>query len=205
MVNEIKKISKWRRIVWLAGLGLLVLTFLTFLILLQSSQIWKLFQVDTASDTLTLYALTSLNFFALIIFAFIFLRSVVKLVRERKSLKLGAKLKTRLLVYFVAVSLLPIAAMATFSYLFLNRALEKWFSRLPENVIAEARDIQRRSIDEQLAKFNEKAQLLSFLVQAQPTVDEQNLRDALEKGNLSALEIAAPNGVVLARLERDEL
>ncbi len=202
MVSEIKTISKWRRNLWLAGLGLLVLALLTFLILLQSSQIWKLFQVDTASDTLTLYALTSLNFFALVIFAFIFLRSVVKLVRERKSLKLGARLKTRLLVYFVAVSLLPIAAMATFSYLFLNRALEKWFSRLPENVIAEARGIQQRSIGEQLSKFDEKAQLLGFLVQAEPNIDEQNLRSALEKGNLSALEIADPSGAVLAHLEQ---
>ena len=194
---------KWRKFIPLAALGIFVLSLLTFLILLQSSQIWKLFQVDTASDTLTLYALTSLNFFALVIFAFIFLRSVVKLARERKSLKLGAKLKTRLLVYFVAVSLLPIAAMATFSYLFLNRALEKWFSRLPENVIAEARDIQNRSIKDQIAKFDEKAQLLSFVVQAQADLDEQALRAALRQGNLAALEITDSDGAVLSHLEQD--
>lgn len=195
--------QKWRKYVPPTALGVFVLALLTFLVLLQSSQIWKMFRVDSVSDTLTLYALTSLNFFALIIFAFIFFRSVIKLVRERRNLKLGSKLKTRLLVYFVAVSLLPIAAMATFSYLFLNRALEKWFSRLPENVIAEAVEIQKKSIGEQLAKFHEKAQLLSFLVQSQPSVDESALRAALTQGNLTALEIAAPNQTILARIERE--
>lgn len=184
-------------------LGVLVFALLLFLVLLQSSNLWKLFPVGTASDTLTLYALTSLNFFALVIFAFIFLRSVIKLVRERRSLKLGSRIKTRLLIYFVAVSLLPIAAMATFSYLFLNRALEKWFSRLPENVIAEAAEIQRNAIKEHLQKFNEKAQLLAIFVQTQPEINEQNLRDAVERGNFSALEIAAQDGVILARVERE--
>lgn len=202
MLNEPKPTPKWRRYLMLAALGVFVLALLTFLVLLQSSQIWRNFRVDTASDTLTLYALTSLNFFALVIFSFIFLRSVVKLVRERRSLMLGSRLKTRLLVYFVAVSLLPIGAMATFSYLFLNRALEKWFSRLPETVIEEAKRIQKNALEEQVSRFNEKAYLLAVGIEPQTGFDEKNLRETLEKGNFAAFEIAAPNGVILARAER---
>ena len=48
-------------------LGLLVL-----LILLQSSNLWKSFQIETASDTLLLYGLSSLNVAAFVIFGFIF-------------------------------------------------------------------------------------------------------------------------------------
>jgi two-component system, NtrC family, nitrogen regulation sensor histidine kinase NtrY len=202
MYQEQKSNSIWRRYLPIALLGIFVLGLLTFLVLLQSSQIWRIFQVETASDTLTLYALTSLNFFALVIFGFIFFRSVLKLVRERRSLILGAKLKTRLLVYFVAVSLLPIAAMATFSYLFLNRATEKWFSRLPETVIAEAKRVQKNALDEQVSKFNEKAGLLAAAVETTP-LEEPKLRVLLERGNLSALEVAAPNGVIMARVERE--
>lgn len=202
MMPENKTASKWRRAVWLGLLGAVVFALLLFLVLLQSSQIWRRFPVDTASDTLYLYALTSLNFFALVVFAFIFLRSVVRLVRERRALKLGAKLKTRLLIYFVAVSLLPIGAMATFSYLFLNRALEKWFSRLPETVIAEARELQRRSIVTQIEKFNDKARLLALAIETQTAPDELFLRAALERGNLTALEILASGGDVLTRVER---
>lgn len=203
MAKDFYNQSKWRKNLPLAALGLLVLMILTFLVLLQSSSIWRWFPAVTASDTLILYALTSLNFFALVIFGFIFLRSVIKLFRERRSSKLGSKLKTRLLVYFVAVSLLPIAAMATFSYLFLNRALEKWFSRLPETVIAEARDVQKRAIEKGVQNFDEKTALLAAIIESETELDEQNLRRALEIGQFAALEIAAQNGVVLARIERD--
>ena len=102
--------------------GAFVLVSLCLLVLLQSSNLWKEFSVDTASDTLLLYALSSLNFIAFVIFGFIFLRSITKLMRERRTLQLGSKIKTRLLLYFAAVSLLPIVAMAGFSYLFMNRA-----------------------------------------------------------------------------------
>ena len=203
MKERRKTQTGWRRFLFIGVLGAIVAVLLTVLILLQSSHLWKFFPVDTASDTLTLYALTSLNFFAFVIFAFIFLRSVIKLRRERRSLAVGSQLKTRLLVYFVAISLLPIAAMAVFSYLFLNRALEKWFSRLPETVIAEARDVQRRTIAERFGGFNEKAHLFAAFVESQTQLDEQSLRNTLERGNLAAVEIVAPNGVTLARIERD--
>ncbi len=137
-------------------LGALVLVLLTFLILLQSSNLWKNLSVDSASDTLLLYALSSLNFVALVIFAFIFVRNLVKLSRERRALELGSKIKTRLLLYFFAVSLLPIVAMAVFSYLFMNRALDRWFTDIPENVIREARQVQNQSIEDQIVKLQEK-------------------------------------------------
>jgi nitrogen fixation/metabolism regulation signal transduction histidine kinase len=184
-------------------LGASVFVLLAFLVLLQSTSVWRLLQIDSASDTLTLYALSSLNFFAFIIFAFIFLRSIARLTRERRSFKLGSKLKTRLLVYFVAVSLLPIVAMATFSFLFLNRTLEKWFSALPETVIREARDVQARAINERINQFNEKARLFTALVESKSEINESNLRANLELGNLSGVEIKAPNGIVLTRVSQE--
>src|SRR6185369_5242749 len=104
---------KRRKVPWI--MGLFVLALLVLLIMLQSSNLWKSFSVETASDTLLLYGLSSLNFIAFVIFGFIFLRNVTKLVRERRALQLGSKIKTRLLLYFALISLLPIVAMAVFS------------------------------------------------------------------------------------------
>src|SRR4028118_5515 len=121
---------------WL--LGGLVLSLLFVLIALQVFGLWEVFTPDTASDTLLLYALSSLNFVAFIVFTFIFVRNLVKLRRERRARELGSKIKTRLVVYFITVSLLPITAMAVFSYIFFNRSLEKWFSRLPDAALPQA-------------------------------------------------------------------
>ena len=127
---------------------------LATLVILQSTNLWKEFTIDSSSDLILLYALSSLNFIAFVIFGFIFLRSIIKLVRERRTFELGAQIKTRLLIYFFAVSLLPIIAMAAFSYLFLNRALDRWFSQIPQSVIQQARNLEQPSINNSLAELD---------------------------------------------------
>jgi PAS domain S-box-containing protein len=150
---------KRRSAPWL--LGGLVLSLLFVLVALQVFGLWEVFTPDTAADTLLLYALSSLNFVAFIVFAFIFVRNLLKLRRERRAHELGSKIKTRLVVYFITVSLLPITVMALFSYFFLNRSLEKWFGRLPEDVQRVARDAQREDMDEQVRHLLEQTSLVA--------------------------------------------
>ncbi|HKY29315.1 MAG TPA: hypothetical protein VJM12_15350, partial [Pyrinomonadaceae bacterium] len=132
------KTRRRRLLLWALGL---TIALLLAVIISQQLWLWTVIPPDTASDTLLLYALSTLNFVAFVVFSFIFVRNLLKLRRERRELQLGSKIKTRLLVYFIAISFLPVIAMATFSYLFLNRSLEKWFSKLPEDVVKEAREV----------------------------------------------------------------
>ena len=200
MAEKEKSILKKRTPPWL--LGGLVFILLTFLILLQSSNLWKTLSVESASDTLLLYALSSLNFFAFVIFGFIFIRSLLKLLRERRALQLGSKIKTRLLMYFFAVSLLPIIAMAVFSYLFLNRALDRWFTDIPERGIREARQVQDQAIEDQTVKLQETANLLAKVLENR-IVDNRNLQELVAAGNLTRLEILARDGKILAASEKN--
>src|ERR1043165_4071452 len=101
---------KKRKTPWLVGL--MMVASLETLAILQSTNLRRSFSADTSSDLVALYALTSLNFFAFVIFALIFLRSLIRLIHERRTFQLGAKIKTRLLIYFVALGLLPIVMMA---------------------------------------------------------------------------------------------
>ncbi|HMJ08856.1 MAG TPA: hypothetical protein VK468_07615, partial [Pyrinomonadaceae bacterium] len=184
---ESQKRPKQNRVT-LFFLGLFVFVLLAVLILLQSSNLWKTFSVDTASDTLLLYALSSLNFIAFVIFGFIFLRSIVKLVRERRTLQLGSKIKTRLLLYFAAVSLLPILAMAGFSYLFMNRALERWFTQIPENVVRKALDVQTEAVADQSKELNETAKMLAAVLDKSKPA-ESDLRSIAAAGNLTFIAV----------------
>ena len=178
-------------------LGIFVLVSLTVLVLLQTSNLWKDFSVETASDTLLLYALSSLNFIAFVIFGFIFLRSITKLMRERRTLQLGSKIKTRLLLYFAAVSLLPIIAMAGFSYLFMNRALERWFAQFPEEVVIQARDVQRRAIAEEERRLNETAAIIASTLDNR-SVSDHELDSIAEAGNLTRVEVLSPDNQIIA-------
>ncbi len=182
-------------------LGGLVALLLTMLVLLQTSNLWKELSVETANDTLALYALSSLNFIAFVIFAFIFVRSLVKLRRERRALAVGSKIKTRLLIYFFAVSLLPIIAMAVFSYLFMNRALERWFTQIPENVIREARKVQTQAVDDQTLRLSETARMLAIVLEGREITNE-SLSKIVAEGNLTRLSVLSKNGEILAASER---
>jgi len=157
---------------------------------------------ETGSDTLLLYALSSLNFAAFIVFSFILLRSLLRLRRERRERQPGSKIQTRLLIYFIGLSLLPITAMAAFSYLFLNRSIEKWMGRLPENVVERVREQQRESLALQNEQIRETATLLAATVKARPQAEWQMALDQLSAtGRLAAIEIVSDGGQVLAHAQ----
>lgn len=195
---EKQKVARRKRLLlWTLGATVLLLL---AVIISQQLWLWTVVPPDTASDTLLLYALSTLNFVAFVVFSFIFVRNLLKLRRERRELQLGSKIKTRLLVYFIAISFLPIIAMATFSYLFLNRSLEKWFSKLPEEVVKEAREVQREALDAQYRSFSETAALLGVVLSKQSDVERQaTLNEMVTKGQLSAAEVVDSEGKIIAQ------
>lgn len=187
-----------RRHLLLWGLGITVLLLL-FIIVSQQLWLWRFIPPDTASDTLLLYALSTLNFVAFVVFSFIFVRNLLKLRRERRELQLGSKIKTRLLVYFIAISFLPVMAMAVFSYLFLNRSLEKWFGGLSARVVNEAQEVQREALDTQIRNLRETASLLAVVLKPQSDPEKQATLDrVVASGQLSAVEVIDNGSKVIA-------
>ena len=135
-----------RALLWVLGITVLLLL---AIIVSQQLWLWTVVRPDTSADALVLYALSTLNFVAFFVFTFIFVRNLLKLRRERKERQLGSKVKTRLLVYFISISFLPITAMAVFSYLFLNRSLEKWFYVLPDEILQQASELRSETLANQ--------------------------------------------------------
>ena len=181
-------------------LGGIVLLLLALSIILQSSNLWRNLSVESANDTLLLYALSSLNFIAFIIFGFIFVRNILKLSRERRALQLGSKIKTRLLIYFCAVSLMPLIAMAIFSYLFLNRAIDRWFTNIPENLARQAGEVENQAIKNQSVMLGETARMMTGILKNPTQEDFNNL---LKTGNLTHIEITDKNGAMIVSAERN--
>ncbi len=186
-----------RTVLWILGLTVLLLL---SIIVSQQLWLWTVIPPDTASDTLLLYALSTLNFVAFVVFSFIFVRNLLKLRRERRERQLGSKIKTRLLIYFIAISFLPIIAMAVFSYLFLNRSLEKWFGSFSARVVNEAQEVQREAVDEQTHNLVDTASLLAAVLRPQSDVEKQATLDRIiASGQLSALEIFDSGRRVIAQ------
>src|SRR5215204_5069665 len=161
-----------RRRMLLWGLGATVLLLLA-IIVSQQLWLWTVVRPDTPADALVLYALSTLNFVAFVVFLFIFVRNLLKLRRERRERQLGSKVKTRLLVYFISISFLPITAMAFFSYLFLNRSLEKWFNPFPEEILQHSNELRRETLANQQQALRDSASLLVMLLNSRPLEQRQ--------------------------------
>jgi two-component system, NtrC family, nitrogen regulation sensor histidine kinase NtrY len=199
MTPERRERIRRRRRVLLWVLGGTVLLLLANIVS-QQLWLWTVVRPDTASDALVLYALSTLNFVAFVVFLFIFARNLLKLRRERKERQLGSKVKTRLLVYFISISFLPITAMAVFSYLFLNRSLEKWFNPFPDEIVQQATEVKRRTLASQDQTLRDTASLLTILLGEQAPDERQVTMDQIvASGQLVGIEVVGNDGTVLNR------
>src|SRR6185369_7933905 len=185
-----------RALLWVLGI---TVALLLAIIVSQQLWLWTVLRPDTASETLFLFALSTLNFVAFVVFFFIFVRNLLKLRRERQERQLGSKVKTRLLVYFISISFLPITAMATFSYLFLNRSLEKWFYPFPEGLVQQASEAREETLSNQIKTLRQTASLAVMVLNRVPPSDRQaTLDQLLQSTQLSGVEIVTNDGHVVA-------
>lgn len=195
--QRLRRRRRRRLLLWALGatVGLLLA-----IIVSQQLWLWTVVKPDTPSDALVLYALSTLNFVAFVVFSFIFVRNILKLRRERVERQLGSKIKTRLLVYFISISFLPITAMAVFSYLFLNRSIEKWFYPFPEGIVQQANEVRRQTLEGQRQSLHETASLLAMLLSKQSPEERQGtINQISSSAELAGVEIVTSDGVVLMK------
>lgn len=80
-------------------------------------------------ETLVFLALSIVAFLLFVGVLVILVRNLLKLYADQRSRVLGTRLRTRMLWGAVLVSLVPLATMFAFSYLLMNRAVDRWFSQ----------------------------------------------------------------------------
>lgn len=111
-------------------LVLSVALLLLFLALAAQNAFKLTFLRPTTAGAIFLFTAVSVMTFLLFLTALLLLaRNALKLYAEQRSRVLGARLRTRMLWGAVLLSLLPITCMFSFSYLLMNRAVERWFSQ----------------------------------------------------------------------------
>jgi two-component system nitrogen regulation sensor histidine kinase NtrY len=116
-----------RAVSFLAGGVLLVF------LLLGSLQWWNISRIgflnpETAGETLAFTAVTVVLFLLLIVLLMLLLRNLLKLYADQGSSALGARLRNRMVLGAVLIALTPTVLMFLYSFQFMNRTIERWFS-----------------------------------------------------------------------------
>jgi two-component system, NtrC family, nitrogen regulation sensor histidine kinase NtrY len=170
--------------------GLALLAILLTLVVWQVSFSFGEYGPATALQTFVLWAVSTLIFLLTVTLGFMLFRTGVKLYLERQANKEGSRIKTRLLAGALALSLLPVVFLALFSYVILNRNVEKWFSRPAEGIRTDLVQSNRAlSVEVQ-----GRADALTHWIASLPEVETGTADFArlCRENNIAALEISRP-------------
>ena len=80
------------------------------------------------SNQILMFLLININLLLLLLLIFLVVRNLVKLLYDRKRKVMGAKLRTRLVIAFVALTLLPTTVLFVFSIKFITSSIQFWFN-----------------------------------------------------------------------------
>jgi nitrogen fixation/metabolism regulation signal transduction histidine kinase len=125
----------------------------------------------------------------LLVFAFILLRTLVKVWIERKQGKPGSRFKTSLLLMLGVLTVLPSAAMFAYAYGLVNRSVDKWFSGSVDKIVGTSMQIDAKA--QQWQEENARA-ILRTLAADLPG----DLSETQRNLELKTLLFVQPSGVV---------
>ncbi len=151
------------------SLLMLVIVLLGALVVQSAFNVLPFLAPRNVSATLMLYALSALNFLALIILLALLIRNIMKLQQERRQRTLGTSFQTRLVTASLIVSALPLLMLFFFAYGLLNRSLDKWFNLPAERYRESAVAIQRLVLTREMRSLQDDGRavgrrLVSWLV-----------------------------------------
>ncbi len=135
--NEERKRRRFKLII------LTCLVLIPFLSYLES----KVFQVSTVSfpvsGNVLVFILININVLLLLLAVFLVLRNLAQLIFERKRKILGSKLRTKLVVSFISLSLIPTALLFFISLQFVSTSMDYWFNIKVEESLLESLKIAK--------------------------------------------------------------
>ncbi|MCW7754791.1 ATP-binding protein [Desulfobotulus sp. H1] len=103
------------------------------------------------SHTLLMFAIININLLLFLLLIFLVFRNLVKLYYDRKQKVPGARLRTRLLVAFVTLTLLPTSVLFIFSMNFISTSIAFWFNipveQALENSVAVGRHLYAQTTE----------------------------------------------------------
>jgi two-component system nitrogen regulation sensor histidine kinase NtrY len=161
--------------------GLLIIIIIAVVVLLTfvENRIINFGSDFPVSNTILMFILININLLLLILLIFLVFRNLVKLLYDRKRKVMGAKLRTRLVVAFIALTLLPTIVLFFFSINFITSSLEFWFNAPVEHALENSLSVGRtiyRSVEENNQFFLERVAY---------QVGKKRLLDTENRGELS--------------------
>lgn len=157
------------------------------------------------SGSVLMFIFINLNLLLLLLLIFLVVRNLVKLLYDRKRKVMGARLRTRLVVAFVALTLLPTIVLFLFAAHFITASMAFWFNVPIEQALDHSLQVGRHiyaGTEENSRFFIER---IAYQVHSRNLLEatradelQRYIQIAQREFNLHAVEIYAVNSQRLA-------
>ncbi len=155
------------------------------------------------SSTILIFALININGLLLLLMLYLVLRNLAELVFERNQRILGSKLRTRLVVSFVALSLAPTAILFFVSLRFVSTSMDYWFNVQVEESLQSSFKLAKSVLHDTGEQAEYAGRHLAAIL-GSGTLDIRNTADLERFFNLTLESdlAGAPDSVLLLNADR---
>jgi len=124
---------------------IIMMAAVVFIALLSLAEYYLIsgFSPLSTSSNVLIFAVINLDIFLILLLGFLVVRNLTKLVFEDKKHLLGAKLRTKLVIAFISISLIPTILLFLVSFQFLRTSIGYWFNIKVEKSLDNAMTIGR--------------------------------------------------------------
>jgi len=120
----IEEVKRRRRDLVLIAVTVLCILIFSFI----ESHLFQKENLLPESSNILIFGLININIILIILLIFLIIRNVVKIVFERRKGVIGSKMRTKLVLAFVGLSLIPTILLFLVSINFLSSSIDNWFN-----------------------------------------------------------------------------
>jgi two-component system nitrogen regulation sensor histidine kinase NtrY len=190
--EELKRRRRERYLIIATGIAILIFTYI-------ETHISNIANELPIATNIFVYGLINLNIILLVFLIFLILRNFVKLYFETKSKVVGSKLRTKLILAFVGLSIVPTLLLFFVAVGFINKSIEGWFGIRVEDSLRESLELaQNYYKDTSDRTFSGARQIAVRIEREGMLLDEHRLRSFIEDKrafmDLSTVEVFPETG-----------
>lgn len=194
------------------GLVILATTLMVLFFAFFEVQLPEVSPEYSLGNNIAFFLLLNINIILLVLLVFLVVRNMVKLVFERKRRILGSRLRVRLVVAFVGLSLVPTLLLFIIAGGFVTRSFERWFDIQVENALQGSLEIGQTYYQNSANNALFYARQLSQRMTQEGLFDSPRMGDLKEfiqtkqrEYNLGTVEVFSPDRQLLVVAFNDQV
>ncbi|HEX2769392.1 MAG TPA: ATP-binding protein [Geobacteraceae bacterium] len=192
----------------------IIATSLLFIIILTWAEIHlaRLRASVQVGNKIIIFGLINIIILLIILLVYLVIRNIAKILLERRQNVVGAKLRTKLVLAFVGLSLVPTMLLFFVSAGFIDISINNWFNKQVEASLEESMEVAQTYYKSSAANALYYARQISSFIKEQKLLNEQNLprlkeliRQKQKEYNLGVVEVYSSQREELVRASNEKL